>query len=78
MDALSIFRGVTRGVIEENYSKFQKIKTKEKFQEPLILLDSRNFFGGDKRDRTADLLNAIQAKSVANTSFFGSKGVTGV
>ena len=73
-----LFRGVTRGVIEENCSKFQKIKIQKKFREPLILLGSRNFFGGDSRDRTGDLLNAMQCKIVANTSFFGSRGVTGV
>lgn len=28
--------GVTVGVIDENYSKFEKIFLKEKFREPLI------------------------------------------
>jgi hypothetical protein len=27
-------------------------------------------FGGDKRDRTADLLNAIQEKTIAAQGFF--------
>ena len=71
-----LFRGVTRGVIEENCSKFQKIKIQKKFREPLILLGSRNFFGGDNRDRTGDLLNAIQRKVVVAQRFFGLLVVT--
>ena len=54
---------------EENSSKFQEIKIKEKFRKPLISLGFRNFYGGDKRDRTADLLNAIQVKDGLNTRF---------
>ena len=33
------------------------------FPKQAILSHLPNFFGGDKRDRTADLLNAIQALS---------------
>jgi hypothetical protein len=34
------------------------------------------FLGGDNRDRTGDLLNAIQAKSVGIAHFFGCLVVT--
>ncbi len=52
------------------------VNAKKEFQNPKIL--KLFWFGGDKRDRTADLLNAIQALSqlsytpkrlVYNTSF---------
>ena len=33
-----------------------------------IFLSTPNAFGGDKRDRTADLLNAIREEIVGNTS----------
>ena len=36
----------------------------------------QGFDGGDKRDRTADLLNAIQRKSLDFTGFFGCLVVT--
>lgn len=69
MDAPLAILGATLVATEENYSKFKKIKNKEKFRKPLILKDSRNFFGGDKEARTPDLLNAIQAKDVGITRF---------
>ena len=46
-------------------------------------LENRSFqgflspIGGDKRDRTADLLNAIQGETIGNTGVFGNKGVIG-
>ena len=55
-------RGVTRGVIEENLRKLGKIEIifwawkQRKSTENMVF---SVLFGGDKRDRTADLLNAI-------------------
>ena len=45
--------------------KLQKceILIKKKYRKSSEILRFRNFSGGDKRDRTADLLNAIQALS---------------
>ena len=53
----SIFVYLKKG---ENLSWF--IQTK-KPPETSLHLESGGFYGGDKRDRTADLLNAIQALS---------------
>jgi hypothetical protein len=47
----------------------------KKYRKTMILSGFTVLFGGDKRDRTADLLNAIQLKSVENTSFFGYSAV---
>ena len=47
---------------EAGYVKFiKKVRKKACFQMKTSLFASQN--GGDKRDRTADLLNAIQALS---------------
>ena len=73
-----IFRGVTRGVIEENFSKFLGTEIIKKYRKTLVLSGFTVFFGGDNRDRTGDLLNAIQNENGLNTSFFSYKGVTGV
>ena len=64
---LFVMLAVVVAVVEENYSKFQEIKIKEKFRKPLISLGFRNISGGDNRDRTGDLLNAIQTKNVGIT-----------
>ena len=40
-----------------------EILIKKKYRKSSEILRFRNFSGGDKRDRTADLLNAIQALS---------------
>ena len=69
--------GVTVGVTGKNFRKLWSIKIAKKYRKTAILSDSTVLFGGDKRDRTADLLNAIQQKSVDITSFFGCLGVTG-
>jgi hypothetical protein len=45
-------------IIEINYSSSGNINFQKRRQATACLL-----FGGDKRDRTADLLNAIQALS---------------
>ena len=45
---------------KENNSQIYLLSDKEKSPE---ILRFQDFFGGDKRDRTADLLNAIQALS---------------
>ena len=46
------------------------VKNKEKILKTEVF---RTFRGGDKRDRTADLLNAIQALSqLSYTPIFGS------
>ena len=43
----------------ENFAKFLDIKIKEKFRKALLFDGFTELFGGDKRDRTADLFNAI-------------------
>ena len=65
-------------ILHINYMFFKVYKNNKKFRKPLILLGFRKLSGGDSRDRTGDLLNAIQWKSVAALRVFGSKGVTGV
>ena len=61
---------VTGVVIEENYSKFPKIKIIKKYRKTMILSGFTVPFGGDKRDRTADLLNAIHCQVVDLQGFF--------
>ena len=54
--------------------KFPKIganKSKRKVPGTLDFPRFSELFGGDKRDRTADLLNAIQRKVVVAQRFFG-------
>ena len=74
------FRGVTRGVTGKNFAKSEKIITGKKLGKSPENRSFQGFlflFGGDKRDRTADLLNAIQGETLGNTGFFGDKGVIG-
>ena len=74
--------GVTVGVTGENYSKFKKRKIIKKYRKTLILSGFAVFFGGDNRDRTGDLLNAIQCKILRGSKDFwlsgGHAGVTGI
>ena len=56
--------------------KFPKIlenKNNKKYRKTLVLSGFTVLFGGDNRDRTGDLLNAIQALSqLSYTPIFGS------
>ena len=71
--------GVTVGVTGENFSKFKKRKIIKKYRKTLVLSGFTVLFGGDKRDRTADLLNAIQCKTLrASKGFWLSGGHAGV
>ena len=63
--------GATLVATGENYSKLEKIIEIKKFRKTLISSGFTELFGGDKRDRTADLLNAIQRKVVVAVRFFG-------
>ena len=59
---------------EKNSAKFKKIILRKKLGKSPKNRSFQGFsflFGGDKRDRTADLLNAIQVESLANTGIFG-------
>ena len=59
---------------EKNSAKFKKIFLRKKLGKSPENRSFQGFsflFGGDKRDRTADLLNAIQVESLANTGIFG-------
>ena len=62
----SQFLAVATGLLRvEKTSNFLYVKTTENTTFPVV-------FGGDKRDRTADLLNAIQALSqLSYTPIFG-------
>ena len=74
------FRGVTRGVTGKNIAKSEKIITSKKLGKSPENRSFQGFLipiGGDKRDRTADLLNAIQGENLGNTGVFGNKGVIG-
>ena len=63
-------------VTGENYSKLLRIKRKKKFLKPTKFGKFQELFGGDKRDRTADLLNAIQEKVVLPQRLFALMVVT--
>ncbi len=58
---------------EKNSAKFKKIILRKKLGKSP---ENRSFqgysfpVGGDKRDRTADLLNAIQVETLENTGIF--------
>ena len=62
--------GSSVGSSRRKFLKILENKTKKKNSEkPWFYWLFGTFSGGDKRDRTADLLNAIQRKSVGITGF---------
>jgi hypothetical protein len=62
--------GCNKGCNRRKFLKILENKYNKKYRKTLDLSGFTVLFGGDKRDRTADLLSAIQSKSVGNTSFF--------
>ena len=71
MDAPSLYVGGHSGGHRIKFHKILEDNHKRKVPGTLDFTRFSELFGGDKRDRTADLLNAIQCKNVANTGFFG-------
>ena len=59
MDKMPLWSNYGQNVRFEKSTNFLTSKTKKKFRKTEL----SELFGGDKRDRTADLLNAIQALS---------------
>ena len=58
---------------EKNITKSEKIIPSKKLGKSPENRSFQGFsfpFGGDKRDRTADLLNAIQRETLGNTGIF--------
>ena len=65
---------------EKNSAKFKKIFLRKKLGKSPENRSFQGFLspiGGDKRDRTADLLNAIQGETIGNTRVVGIRGVIG-
>ena len=59
MDKMPLWSNYGQNVRFKKVPNFLRSKTKKKFRKT----EFSELFGGDKRDRTADLLNAIQALS---------------
>ena len=68
MDKMRLWSNYGQNVRCKKYPNFLASKIKKKSRKP----EFSELFGGDKRDRTADLLNAIQALSqLSYTPIFG-------
>ena len=75
-ERVSLFVRLVATVVatEKNITKSEKIILSKKLGKSPENRSFQGFlspFGGDKRDRTADLLNAIQVETLANTGIFG-------
>ena len=69
MDKMPLWSNYGQNVHFKKAPNFLRPKTKKKFRKT----EFSELFGGDKRDRTADLLNAIQALSqLSYTPIFGA------
>ena len=75
-ERVSLFVRLVATVVatEKNITKSEKIILSKKLGKSPENRSFQGFLspiGGDKRDRTADLLNAIQVETIENTGIFG-------
>ena len=75
MDAPPLYVGGHSGGHRRKFLKILENNNKRKVPRSLDFTGFSELFGGDNRDRTGDLLNAIQRKDGLNTSFFGCLAV---
>ena len=76
MDAPSLYVGGHSGGHRIKFHKILEDNRKRKVPGTLDFTRFSELFGGDNRDRTGDLLNAIQRKVVAVQRFLGYLVVT--
>ena len=76
MDAPFLHIGGHNGGHRRKFLKILENNNKEKVPRSLDFTGFSELFGGDNRDRTGDLLNAIQRETLAAVRFFGVLVVT--